>query len=692
MQAKKIREKIEKIEVTLPEGKIPISELKKRLRKSYAEILGMLDEDLKLLETKNESYVERENANLQSLETITKQEKYSEYKNDDNTSQFECIQLSMSLPEIKHFFGREKELALIRETLEKRKIIVVKGIAGIGKTTLAAKLLSEWKSELRFYYKIKEWDSLRNLLSAFAYHLSKFGKPKLMRHLSIPQELDITETSYLILNEFPEGSIIVFDDAHNASERILQFLKAMAFAIAEFNVNMLVLEREHVPFYDRRCATIEGLVYEMDLEGLDEKSAYELVRKLHPKIEPSKLISISGGHPLALELAGDLTTSRTCNALKFIDEEIAKKIDREEAKLCQALSVLHTHAEYEYIQEIANPSVLDRLLEKGIVKEKNRNYEIHDLIKEYFLSRLSKNDISKLHLNAAKYFEERYPTKAIRHFIESGEYEQACNLISMKGHELLENGNEEELMHVIRELENKIQPKDAILLMELKHDILASWGRWDILSEYLHQIYAAKILVGKLFGWKVDLIDRPKQNDLKQRWMHAIKELSNSVDALSEIGDEVGLVDLLQTRAWVYRQICDYASSEKDLKRCIELLSNGKSESLYELGRVYIRLGEVLSKKGERSDALLYLEKAVNVASKKKDKRLSEIAAEARNVLGNISFENGDFEKCIEYYGKCVEESERACSKEGAGYGTLKVGQSLLASSGDLKDALLYLK
>jgi|GEM_PF-2703054 len=713
-QAKKIKDEVEKIEVTLPDGKIPISELKKRMRKSYGEILSMLDEDLKLkeikeLETSKEptaSMINENQQNVYNIATLTKQEKekdarysrdiYSDDIYKDIIDKFECIKSSMVLPEIRHFFGRDRELALIRDMLKKRKIIVVRGIAGIGKTTLAAKLLAEHKPEFKFYYKIKEWDSLRNVLSAFSHHLSKLGKPKLMRHLSVPQELDITETSYLILNEFPEGSIIVFDDVHNASERILQFLKAMAFAIIEFNVNMLVLEREHVPFYDRRRATLEGIVYEMNLEGLDEKSAFEFIKNLHPRIEPSKLISITGGHPLALELADDMFTTESCDAMKFVGEEIAKKIDSEETKLCEALSVLFSSAEYEYIREIAKPRVLDSLIEKGIVKEKDKNYEMHDLIKEYFLSRLSKNEISKLHLKAAKYFEERHPTKAIKHLIESGEYEYACKIISLKGYELLDGGNEEELMRAIRRLENKIQPKDAIMLMGLKHDILASWGRWDILSEYTHQICVAKILLERLFSWKDEISKKPKE-DLKQRWMHAINELSNSIQTLNEVGDLVGLVDLYQTRAWVYRQLSDYESSEKDLKRCIELLSKDESKSIepksvYQVGRVYIRLGEVLSKKGEKEEGMLYLQKAINILSKKKEKRLFEIAAEARNVLGNIAFENGDFEKSVEYYGKCVEESERACSKEGAGYGTLKVGQTLLVSGGDLKDALLYLK
>ncbi len=684
--AKKIKEELDSVEITLPEGKTTFAELKKKMKKTYGELAGMIDEEHRLIvqagNEGSEILTAMPEANSNS---ITPPQHTLQATHPNARAAY-----STALPEVKHFFGRERELECMSDILSKKKILVLQGIAGMGKSTLIAKFVANRAPEIRFYYRLREWDSLRNLLCAFSEYFSSLGKPRLAKHLAIPQELDITETSYLILGEFRQGATIVFDDAQNASERIVQFMRALSQAIVEFpGVGMIVSTRSHVPFYDRRLASVDGIVGEMALAGLDEKSALEMVRALHPKCEPGKVFKMTGGHPLALELASDIADMQCSDAMRFVSEEIAKRITTDEAKLCEAISILFSPAELDYLKSIASPKAVDSLVEKGIIRESSKNYEMHDFIREYFISRLSKLELAGLHSNAAKYYVEKQPSKAISHLVEAGEYEEACRLISSRGYELLEDGIEEELMGAIKRLEGRVPPKDAIALTALKQDILASWGRWDILSEYAHQLAIGEMMLEKICGPKYAKVSAKL---LAAAWARALDELGASIKTLDEVGDNAGKADVLQTRAWVYRLIGDYEASARDLSECVSIISEGGRSALHELVKVQIRLGEVLSRKGDSKEALDHLQDALRMSREKKDKRSRELAAEALNALGNASFEAGETDKAQEYYSKCVEESERACSKAGAGYGTLKIGQAMLVSGADTRDAWLFLK
>ncbi|MFK0730548.1 MAG: NB-ARC domain-containing protein [Gloeotrichia echinulata HAB0833] len=66
--------------------------------------------------------------------------------------------LGSKLPDVSIFYGRNKELAFLRELTLKQRCGLLVGIAGVGKSTLAAKLITEISAESQFDYII--WKSL----------------------------------------------------------------------------------------------------------------------------------------------------------------------------------------------------------------------------------------------------------------------------------------------------------------------------------------------------------------------------------------------------------------------------------------------------------------------------------------------------------------------------------------------------
>jgi ATP-dependent Clp protease ATP-binding subunit ClpA len=85
----------------------------------------------------------------------------------------EFLDFTDKAPKLKYFFGRTNEITEIENLLDqdKRRIIVIQGIAGVGKTALATKLIEDYKQKFNvFWFKFYEWSTLNNLLT----HISDF--------------------------------------------------------------------------------------------------------------------------------------------------------------------------------------------------------------------------------------------------------------------------------------------------------------------------------------------------------------------------------------------------------------------------------------------------------------------------------------------------------------------------------------
>jgi len=79
-----------------------------------------------------------------------------------NKKQF--VDFSTEAPTISYFYGRKKEMTLLKKRVDDKEgpnIIFIHGTAGIGKTTLAAKLKHNYRgSKHLFWHNFHELDAL----------------------------------------------------------------------------------------------------------------------------------------------------------------------------------------------------------------------------------------------------------------------------------------------------------------------------------------------------------------------------------------------------------------------------------------------------------------------------------------------------------------------------------------------------
>ncbi len=187
------------------------------------------------------------------------------------------------LPRSRHFYGRETELENMVQLLEARPTtILVPGIAGIGKTTFAGKLIERFMHRRNlFYHRCQDWDGPRSFLEAIADWLTNIGDTILSDYLAatpVPRPAESVRLITDAVAKFP--CLIVVDDFHKVNDKVLhQTLQGLALAIMDLEeqVGLVIFSRsyrESIPINDA-----EGKIVSipMELSGLDQDASRNLL-------------------------------------------------------------------------------------------------------------------------------------------------------------------------------------------------------------------------------------------------------------------------------------------------------------------------------------------------------------------------------------------------------------------------------
>ena len=99
------------------------------------------------------------------------------------------------LPRLRHFYGRTTELDNMVNLIEARATtLLVPGIAGIGKTTVASKLIERFMHRRNLlYHRCQDWEGSRSFFESIADWLSSMGNSEFASYLAatpIPQPAD----------------------------------------------------------------------------------------------------------------------------------------------------------------------------------------------------------------------------------------------------------------------------------------------------------------------------------------------------------------------------------------------------------------------------------------------------------------------------------------------------------------------
>ena len=378
-----------------------------------------------------------------------------------------------TVPAALHFVGRTAELAAYHARLERDQLVIITGLAGVGKTTLGAKLARAVAASpdhiFWFTFDRVEKSTADALYWALASFLDNRGEPSLGKYLrgeiGAQKPLEQMAKINLLMAALATGRyVLCFDDFQIVKDvpEIAYIFKVIRQRFVELKQSLparLVFIGREVPADMEYLVTqsLPGLA-EDDLPTFLSDHGVTLSREL-----AHQLWEHTGGNPKLLELAaGSLVGLPESAAGNFIASLVRKSDIRdylmtniyaaltpEEQVVMSALAVFPGPIERVGVEEILEGEGvsrivphLDALANKHVLTvDENDQIDCHDLVREYCYHVLSRRDRDRFHQRAAAYFEqEQNWLAAAYHHFERRDSARALDLLTTHADAIINAG------------------------------------------------------------------------------------------------------------------------------------------------------------------------------------------------------------------------------------------------------------
>ena len=441
---------------------------------------------------------------------------------------------SMEIPQTKSFVGRNSELLDLSGLLN-RNILVIEGIAGIGKTYAASKFANQIKNEYDVYWygELSEVSTISSVMLKLAIFLKDNGKPRLFNSIE-NFGYDIEVLISILKDELVENNFVIFFDNYHKAEYELNPLMKQLLHI---NSSKIVLITRKEPAFYNIVDEKENLIAKKRIDPWNCKDTQKMCRiRGIDAIDDTTLIEIHNrlhGHPQYLNLFCILTKKSKPETLlerlpeaqeeaySYLENEVYKSLKNKEKillkiiavyRIPEALDAFYIDDDITDIDEIIS-SLINRFLvsEIGIGK-----YNVHEIIRDYCLNDVKKKKTLRgYHKNAAEYYLSKdenpeYLLEASYHFIEAGESKKSAEIVINHTKEFISKGFwkkiEEPLNNAIKTLSKHRHDPNSILGVGLAHYRIADFyyarGDLDLALEHANESSKAMVRIGgaDMFG------------------------------------------------------------------------------------------------------------------------------------------------------------------------------------------------
>ncbi len=517
-----------------------------------------------------------------------------------SSSRTRSTKRSSPVPVVGAFFGRQKDLEAARNALAQPtlKVLSVKGIAGIGKTTLVAKLVSEFSGQRVFWYTVRSWDGTKSFADALGRFFYDNGGRKLSSYLS-SGKLELGELSFLLNEELGEnGYTFVFDDV-DSSNVLQEFLGMMKHSSG--SAKIIVTSEAQPRFYESSEVVAKREVAEIELDGLDKQASLELLkaRGLSGSVA-EELFETTKGHPLSLEMvtASSPAEART-QVSRFFEEKFYAQLSETEKSLLQYASVFQSPFSSE-----ALPRELKHARKGSMLREvAPGRFELHASLRGFIYTSMTPEERRRWHsLAADHYLRSGELRDRLLHLVRSGRMLEAEMLVARSGDGLLDGGDPEALWKMLKDFEpmkDKYRQSAALTKARAADAVGSHDVAWAILEGIARDGNA-----------------------------------SPAAEALIEMGRIKSRVGELEAASQLFSQ---------SMERCPDqpLIS----------AKALRGLGIVESKMGNFDRAQELLERSARDAMTGMDSKSMLLA---HQELGNMFICRGEYQKAIDHFSKCA--------------------------------------
>ncbi|MBI5000531.1 MAG: tetratricopeptide repeat protein [Euryarchaeota archaeon] len=568
---------------------------------------------------------------------------------------------SPEMPTVEHFYGRNEELKRISEWYRSKteRILSVVGVAGIGKTTLLAHAAQDWVQDRNvFWYKLREYDTPWSVAHAISIFLSSVENRPISSAIS-ERDVDIGLLSYILSEEVKGIEVVfVFDDIHKASEEALTVIKAITdIVLCHKKMKMATASRKYVKMVDRRIY-MDGAQADMKIDGLDPSAAaYLLPRGLSEEKDlAGSLIRKTGGHPLLIKsallgIAGDF------GFLRYIQDEIVAGISETEREVLRLLALFRIPVKKA---DLCNLNVkiddIESLDDRGLIAMGEvDDCEIHEVIKEFMVSRMGKDERKSLNKKIAETYSslpgELFAVESIYHYAEAGDYEGGAALLIDFGDPIVTFGMAPRIAAQAKRIAENYRPVPifAAKYFRILGDVFEQSGEWDDASDAYRAAGAsddaeeAALALTRLMGiyYRKGLLDAARKT---VRRAVKIAERSGSAVVTGEAQYSLGSLAF---------EMRDISEAERAYKNAIDI--SRRSMNLKLMAQATYGLGRIEHAQGHLMQAIKTKEKAAAL--------FEQITANVElckvlTSIGKSYFAIGDSKTALAYHEKAVKMCE----------------------------------
>ena len=575
------------------------------------------------------------------------------------------------LPRLRHFYGREKEMDNMASLIDARATtLLVPGIAGIGKTTIASKLIERFMHRRNLlYHRCQDWEGSRSFFEAVADWLSDIGDSSFSDYLAatpVPQPADAARLLVDCLEGTP--TLIVIDDFHKVADTTLhQTFQAMSLALlgSEEEIGLVIFSRSFKPVVPAKDAEgrIASLV--LPLDGLDSDAGRQLLSSFEDLGDEQWLHihGLSRGHPLVLELINRGASAGAFHETleNYVTVEIFSKLSAEQKRVLSALAIYREPVLLSALAEQGlDTDELDSLVEQGLARQGDIDtYDVHDLIREFLLRSLDENTKKEFHTKCHTWYQKQNFTAGITieriyHLIRSGEGGDAALLIADEGRDLIAQGHME-LLSLIESLSlESLDIPVQMRVLQLRGEILVLLGRFAeaetifLSSQTLGTSSKVTRLDAEVLSALADIALKQGDTD-KALTMH-----HDALEKFIEFGDAKGAARSYNNMGYLLRRKNDIPKALEAYGEVEAILKGSNDTELIgtqlTLARSFIELGEI-------DRARIHALQAFENTDGGDDALLH---ARAQAVLGRYYAKVGDADVASHHYSTALETMSEA--------------------------------
>ena len=555
----------------------------------------------------------------------------------------ECVLRSHGRPKVEVFFGRDQELKALLEAMHgsSTPAILIWGMPGIGKSTLASKLFDELvgKHSL-FWYSFHEWEteaSFLNVLTEFLIASGRTSASNSLRHGHSSSDMFLP-----LLNDLSGCDAVLFlDDIQKPTRDLSSLLSVIVEAVKSSSTSKVVLISRSVPTFFSKTETGH---MSLELAGIDRDSAWKFAQSLNAK-DSIRLVDESHGHPLLLTLMarGGISAAKG-DVISFIEREVYSSLSEKERHVLELLSIFRHPVPIDALGD-GEYKTISSLRKRALVVEQEDGVWTHDLLRDFFVSRLGVEAKESLHRNAASYCMAKegieWSLEALYHSVEGRDWAGAAKI---------------SISHAV-DLAKEFPQETLTLLFRMDIEALTGKDRTELL-------FVRGQLNEAVGGLEVALAD----------FEASLKLLGSEPDAPRRA---IVLETVAKLQSQVQRWTESVATHEKAL-RIYEKANDKEGQS-----REWANIGSVLRKKGDIEKAREAYNKALSLSTMDED-RPSQAAS--LNNLGLLDWDEGRFRDAETHMTESVKLAHAVKDHAGEARGLENLG-NLFRAEGKLSDA-----